>query len=143
MNRQLIPRVARSAFGVMPDGTEVECITLRDVDGLEARIMTYGASLQALLVPDATGRRDDVVLGHDVFDRYVARRQYFGATIGRYANRIADGSFSLDGAMVIIAGSRKSFTNARFAQPGRYSREHEDHFYPGDQFPFAYTTFVV
>ena len=65
MNVSSIPRVARSTFGLLPDGTEVERVTLQAADGLEARIMTYGASLQALLVPDAAGRRDDIVLGHD------------------------------------------------------------------------------
>ena len=120
MNRQLIPRVARSSFGVMPDGTEVECVTLRDADGLEARIMTYGASLQALLVPDAAGRRDDIVLGHDTFDRYVARRQYFGATVGRYANRIAGASFALDGAVVKLAANNGA--NALHGGPEGFDR---------------------
>ena len=67
--------------------------------------MTYGASLQALLVPDAAGRRDDIVLGHDTFDGYLARRQFFGATIGRYANRIAGARFMLDGAEVQLAAN--------------------------------------
>src|ERR1700712_3896994 len=120
MNRLLTPRVARSSFGVMPDGSEVECITLRDADGLEARIMTYGASLQTLLVPDAAGHRDDIVLGHDVFDRYVARRQYFGATIGRYANRIAGGRFTLDGAAVKLAANNGA--NALHGGPEGFDR---------------------
>ena len=68
MNTPSVPRVTRSRFGVLPDGTEVERVTLCTADGLEARIITYGASLQALLVPDAAGRRDDIVLGHDTFD---------------------------------------------------------------------------
>ncbi len=120
MNRQLIPRMARSSFGVMADGSEVECITLRDADGLEARIMTYGASLQALLVPDAAGQRDDIVLGHDVFDRYVARRQYFGATVGRYANRIAGARFALDGAEVRLAANNGA--NALHGGPEGFDR---------------------
>src|SRR5688572_17886687 len=100
MNMPSVSRVARSRFGVLPDGSEVERVTLHAVDGLEARIMTYGASLQALLVPDAAGRRDDIVLGHETFDGYLARRQFFGATIGRYANRIAGARFMLDGTKV-------------------------------------------
>ena len=103
MNTPSIPRVARSRFGVLPDGTEVERVTLHAADGLEARIITYGASLQALLVPDAAGHRDDIVLGHDAFEGYLARRQFFGATIGRYANRIAGARFTLDGAEVQLA----------------------------------------
>jgi aldose 1-epimerase len=97
MNASPAPRITRSRFGMLPDGSEVECVVLQAPDGLEARIITYGASLQALLVPDAAGRRDDIVLGHDAFDGYLARRQFFGATVGRYANRIAGGRFVLDG----------------------------------------------
>src|SRR6185369_9983895 len=103
MNVASTPRVARSTFGRLPDGTEVERVTLHAADGLEASIITYGASLQALLVPDAAGRRDDIVLGHDVFDGYLARRQFFGATIGRYANRIAGARFILDDSEVQLA----------------------------------------
>src|SRR5512133_806677 len=105
MSVSSIPRVARSTFGRLPDGTEVERMTLHAADGLEASIMTYGASLQALLVPDVAGRRDDIVLGHDTFDGYLARRQFFGATIGRYANRIAGARFTLDGAEVQLAAN--------------------------------------
>jgi aldose 1-epimerase len=90
---------------MLPDGNEVECVTLQDAGGFEARIITYGAVLQALLVPDAGGRRDDVVLGHDTLDGYVARRQFFGATVGRYANRIAGARFVLDGAVVQLAAN--------------------------------------
>jgi aldose 1-epimerase len=96
MNTQAVPGVTRSAFGVLPDGSEVELVTLQAPDGLEARIMTYGASLQALLVPDIAGRRDDIVLGHDAFEGYLALRRFFGATVGRYANRIAGARFTLD-----------------------------------------------
>ena len=92
------PRLTRSRFGTLPDGSDVERVVLRAGGGIEAGIITYGASLQALLVPDTAGRRDDIVLGHDTFDGYLARRQFFGATVGRYANRIAGGRFALDGS---------------------------------------------
>ena len=88
-----------------PTAREVERVTLHAADGLEARIITYGASLQALLVPDAAGRRDDIVLGHDAFEGYLARRQFFGATVGRYANRIAGARFMLDGTEVQLAAN--------------------------------------
>jgi aldose 1-epimerase len=105
MNTSSAPRLSRSRFGMLPDGDEVECVTLQEVGGFEARIITYGAVLQALLVPDAGGRRDDVVLGHDTLDPYVARRQFFGATVGRYANRIAGARFVLDRAVVQLAAN--------------------------------------
>ncbi|WP_279481659.1 galactose mutarotase [Aureimonas sp. SK2] len=86
----------RRTFGALPDGRAVEIVHLR-AQGIEARVLTYGATLQALLVPDREGRVDDIVLGHDDLDGYVAARSFYGATIGRYANRIAGGTFSIDG----------------------------------------------
>ncbi len=64
---------------------------------LEARVMTYGATLMALRTPDRTGRVDSIILGFDTLDPYLAGTPYFGATIGRYANRIAHARFTLDG----------------------------------------------
>ncbi|WP_315755450.1 MULTISPECIES: aldose epimerase family protein [unclassified Bradyrhizobium] len=90
-------RITRDVFGCLPDGREVERVTLRGAHGFEARIITYGAALQTLLVPDAQGLVDDVVLGHDDLLSYVKLRKFFGATVGRYANRIAKARFSLDG----------------------------------------------
>ncbi|NPU11518.1 galactose mutarotase [Bradyrhizobium sp. 83002] len=90
-------RITRDVFGSLPDGREVERVTLRGADGFEARIITFGAALQALLVPDAHGAVDDVVLGHDDLLSYVKLRKFFGATVGRYANRIAGARFTLDG----------------------------------------------
>ena len=120
MSTSSAPGVQRSRFGALPDGTDVECVTLQATGGLEARIMTYGASLHALWVPDAGGHRDDVVLGHDTFDRYLARRQYFGATIGRYANRIAGARFALDGAVVKLTANNGA--NALHGGPEGFDR---------------------
>jgi aldose 1-epimerase len=93
-------RVDRTPFGVMPDGAVVERVTLRGTDGFEVAIIPYGATLQALKVCDRAGRSEDVVLGHDDLDGYLTARRYFGATIGRYANRIAGARFMLDGKWV-------------------------------------------
>lgn len=71
--------------------------TLRNNAGMEAEILRYGATLRALRVPDRTGTLADVVLGFDDLDAYTRRHPYFGSTVGRYANRIANGRFSLDG----------------------------------------------
>jgi aldose 1-epimerase len=93
--------VTRQLFGKLRDGTPVELFTLVD-DLIEARIMTYGGILVSLTVPDRNGRPEDVVLGYDTLDQYVANNRgkspaFFGAIIGRYANRIAHGSFTLNG----------------------------------------------
>jgi len=93
-------RITRDSFGTLPDGRAVERVVLRGISGFEARIITYGAALQALLVPDANGACDDVVLGHDTLAGYLGKRQFFGATVGRYANRVAGARFLLDGETV-------------------------------------------
>jgi aldose 1-epimerase len=93
-------RIEKDVFGTLPDGRAVERLVLRGQRGFEARVITYGATLQALIVPDANGGCDDVVLGHDDFSGYLAERRFFGATVGRYANRIANARFSLDGEVV-------------------------------------------
>jgi aldose 1-epimerase len=97
--------VAREIFGTLPDGRAVERVMLRAASGFEAHVITYGATLQGLLVPDAQGGRDDVVLGHDDLAGYLGTRGFFGATVGRYANRIANGRFVLDGEVVQLAAN--------------------------------------
>ena len=87
----------RSEAGALRDGTPVEAIVLTDGKGHSARILTFGATLQALHAPDRNGRPGDIVLGHDTVAEYEAKQDYLGATVGRYANRIAHGRFSLDG----------------------------------------------
>ncbi len=77
--------------------TRVQIYTLTNVHGIEARIMTYGAALVSLKTPDRAGNLQNIILGFDSLDPYVAGVPYFGATVGRYANRIAGGRFVLDG----------------------------------------------
>jgi aldose 1-epimerase len=98
-------RIARDDFGTLPDGRAVERVALRGHSGFEARIITHGAVIQALIAPDAKGGADDVVLGYDDFAGYLAERKFFGATVGRYANRIADARFLLDGDTVELAAN--------------------------------------
>jgi aldose 1-epimerase len=93
--------VSRQTFGKMPDGTPVELFTLSDAV-LEARIINYGGILVSLKAPDRNGKPGDVVLGFDTLEQYLADNNgpgpgFFGAVIGRFANRIARGSFVLDG----------------------------------------------
>ncbi len=91
------------AFGKTLDGTPVEIYTLRNKNGMEARIMTYGGIIQSLKVPDKNGHFGDVVLGYDSIDQYLTNSPYFGALIGRYGNRIAKGHFTLDGVTYTLA----------------------------------------
>lgn len=93
--------VTRDLFGKMPDKTPINIFTLSE-GATEARIMTYGGVLVSLRVPDRDGKSEDVVLGFDTLEEYVnvtnsSGNTYFGAIIGRYANRIARGKFTLDG----------------------------------------------
>ena len=90
-------QATRASFGHTADGQDVEIVTLTNSHGMRARVMSYGAALQSLLVPDRNGKLADVVLGYDTLQGYLDRRQYFGSTVGRYANRIAKGTFDLDG----------------------------------------------
>ncbi|MEU1043503.1 aldose epimerase family protein [Streptomyces sp. NPDC005551] len=84
-------------FGTLPDGTPVHRWTL-ERSGVRVRVLTYGGIVQSAEVPDRDGRTVDVVLGFPELDGYVAHPEpYFGALVGRYANRIAGGSFPLDG----------------------------------------------
>jgi aldose 1-epimerase len=94
-------KVTTQPFGKLPDGTQVETYTLSS-GRFEARIATYGGVLVSLKTPDRGGKAADVVLGFDDVDGYVANFNgssdaFFGALIGRYANRIAHGKFALDG----------------------------------------------
>lgn len=89
--------VKRTPFGKLADGTVIEAVTLTGANGVSARILTYGATLQSFRAPDRDGKLDDIDLGHDDLQSYIAKPNYFGGTIGRYANRIAGGRFTLDG----------------------------------------------
>ena len=95
--------VKSEKFGTMPDGTAVEIFTLTNRKGIEARIMTYGATLVSLRLPDRNDTFDDVCLGFDGLGGYLGTHPYFGVTVGRYANRIAKGKFTLNGATYTLA----------------------------------------
>jgi aldose 1-epimerase len=87
----------RATFGTLPDGRNVPAVTLSNGHGVSATVIAYGAALQSLIVPDRRGKPADVVLGYSSLDKYLTKPQYFGATVGRYANRLARGKFMLDG----------------------------------------------
>jgi aldose 1-epimerase len=94
---------ARSSFGKTPDGVEVEAITLTNGHGVSATIITYGATLQSLIAPDRTGAKADIALGFKDAAAYAKNASYFGASVGRFANRIGKGKFSLDGKTYQLA----------------------------------------
>ena len=85
------------SFGKTPAGEEVSIYTLTNTNGIEARIINYGGIVVSLKVPDRDGNLADVVLGFEDLDGYLGEHPYFGALVGRYGNRIAKGSFSIDG----------------------------------------------
>jgi aldose 1-epimerase len=94
---------SKSSFGKTPDGQDVDLYLLTNKNGMEAAISTYGGTVVSLKVPDRGGKFADVVLGYDSVDGYVADKVFFGATIGRYGNRIAHAQFSLDGKTYTLA----------------------------------------
>jgi aldose 1-epimerase len=93
----------KSSFGKTPEGEQVDLYTLTNKNGVEAAITNYGGAVVSLKVPDIHGTLEDVVLGYDSVDGYVADKVYFGAIVGRYANRIAHAQFSLDGKTYTLA----------------------------------------
>lgn len=87
----------RTPAGTLKDGTAIEAVTLSNAHGVSARILSYGATLQSLMGPDRNGKIADVMLGYDDLASYVDHPNFFGVTVGRFANRIAGGRFTLDG----------------------------------------------
>lgn len=88
--------VERSVFGKLSSGVEIERLCLKS-GTVSATIITYGATLQALHCPDRDGKIADITLGHDALEPYEINPNFFGVTVGRYANRIAGSSFVMDG----------------------------------------------
>lgn len=98
-----MPNIQKSDFGKTQDGQSVDLYTLRNSKGAVAKIITYGATLTELHVPDRNGKVGDVVLGFDNIKDYQTSSPFFGATAGRVANRIAKGQFTLDGKTYHLA----------------------------------------
>ncbi|MBA3673118.1 MAG: galactose mutarotase, partial [Gemmatimonadaceae bacterium] len=96
MPRGPVPSAVCVGWGSLPDGRAVDLVTLR-AGALEVAVITYGGIIVSLHTPDRRGEIDDIVLGHDDVRAYHDRSPYFGAIIGRVANRIAGGRFTLDG----------------------------------------------
>jgi len=99
---QYKPGIDRTSFGKI-DGKSVMLYTIINKNGLTVKITNYGGIVTSLMVPDTGGNFADVVLGFDLLSEYMVSTSYFGALVGRYANRIAGGKFSLDGQEYILA----------------------------------------
>jgi aldose 1-epimerase len=97
------PSVKKAFYGKTADGRTVEQFTLTNSKGAEAKIITFGGRLSSLKVPDRNGRRGSIVLGYNSLAEYENDKFYLGALIGRYANRIAGGRFSLNGITYNLA----------------------------------------
>jgi aldose 1-epimerase len=87
----------RGSFGKLPDGRTVDAVLLTNARGVSANIIAYGASIQSLVMPDRAGKKADIALGHDSMEGYLKFPNFIGATVGRFANRINAGRFTLGG----------------------------------------------
>jgi aldose 1-epimerase len=110
--------ITSHAYGKTAEGQAVTLYALTNAHGVELRAITYGGIITSLKVPDRSGTMGDIVLGFDRLDEYLKDHPYFGAVVGRYGNRIANGRFSLDGRSYALAknngpnhlhGGRKGF----------------------------------
>jgi aldose 1-epimerase len=121
------PSVETKPFGKTRGGTPVDLFILTNSNGMKAKIISYGAILTELDVPDRNGKPGDVVLGFDNLEQYLAGHPHFGATTGRVANRIAKGKFMLDSKEYTLAinngpnalhGGLKGFDKIVWSAPG-------------------------
>ena len=89
--------VKEDQYGAMPDGKKVKVFTLTNKNGLTAKVIEYGAILISMETPDKSGESADITHGYDNLEGWLTNTSYFGATVGRFGNRIKDGKFTLDG----------------------------------------------
>lgn len=88
--------ITQDVFGTLPQGDTVVRYTLTNANGMQVKVLNYGGIIQSVIVPDKSGKMGDVVLGFDSLDQYIKQSPYFGAIIGRFGNRIAKGTFTLN-----------------------------------------------
>jgi len=140
--------VARKVFGTGPDGEVVHLYTLKNDHGVEVSITNYGGAITSIMTPDRHGAFGDVVLGYDTLDEYMKNPRYLGALIGRFANRIDRGKFSLNGVEYQLAqnngenhlhGGKRGFDKRVWKATERPSGLHLEYFshdgeenYPGN-----------
>ena len=95
--------ISQRSFGVTGEGREVILYTLSNDDGMNVEVMNYGGIIRAIEVPDRNGKQADITLGFDTLEPYLGRHPFFGALVGRFANRIGKARFSLDGTEIQLA----------------------------------------
>ena len=100
----------REQFGMLSDGRPVDAYRLSNANGASVNILNYGGVIQSFVVPDRQGRLGDVALGYLDFASYEVNTPHFGALVGRYANRIANGCFTLDGQTFELTARERGFT---------------------------------
>lgn len=93
----------KELYGKMPDGRSIEKFTFANSKGLSAEVITYGGILTSLQMPDRRGKSSNITLGFDTLEQYIAGSAYFGAILGRFANRISKGKFTLDGVQYSLS----------------------------------------
>lgn len=95
--------ISKKQFGRMPDGTLVDIFTIENNNGMILKVISYGAAVVSLKVPDRSRKLDDIVLGYDNLKSYIEGKMFFGAVIGRHANRIKNASFTINGIWYNLA----------------------------------------
>jgi aldose 1-epimerase len=95
--QSLAMEVKEDTYGSMPDGQKVKIFTLTNKNGVVAKVIEYGAILDSVVAPDKSGKAAELTHGYDSLEGWLTNTSYFGATVGRFGNRIKDGKFSLDG----------------------------------------------
>ncbi len=144
--------IVKSVFGVMPEGRDISQYTLENDRGMVVKIINFGGIITDILVPGKDGANHNVVLGFDNLESYLNTHPYFGAIVGRFANRIANGRFELDGKVYNLAvnngsnhlhggieGFDKKFWSAKKESTGsevilrlNYLSPHMEEGYPGN-----------
>lgn len=99
--------IVQLPFGKI-DTVQIDQFVLKNANGMEVRIINYGGIITHLFVPGRAGKVEDVVLGFDALEDYIKPHPYFGCIVGRYANRIANGQFSIDGKTYRLASNAKA-----------------------------------
>jgi aldose 1-epimerase len=102
-NNKTMTGITEQAWGFLPTGETISLYTLRNAKGMEANISNFGGRIVNLKVPDRAGKFEDVVLGYDSLEPYTKPNPFFGTLVGRYANRIANGEFTLNGKKYTLA----------------------------------------